>query len=548
MVNARTDVKGPSNRLFYGDNLDIMRRYLKDEKVDFVYLDPPFNSQQDYNVLFQERDGSRSASQILAFEDTWHWNQESERTYHMMVETGGRLADALQAFRAYLGETDMMAYISMMAPRLVELRRVMKRSASLILHCDPTSSHYLKILLDSIFGPENFRNEIIWQRTTAKALMTRNLPTNHDVLLCYSKCGERKWHSDAAFAPYDLDNLDTKTLSKYTQVDENGRLYHLDNLTNPNQDRPNLTYDFLGVRRVWRWTRERMQAAYEAGLVVQPRPGAVPRLKRYLDEQRGKPLGDVWTDIPPLNSQARERLGYPTQKPEALLERLLALCTDSGDVVLDPFCGCGTAVAVAQKMERRWVGIDITHLAFNLIKYRLSDAFGADVRYEVKGEPVSLPDAERLAEEDRYQFQLWALGKVHARPAELKKGADRGIDGRLLFHTDGRRTHQIIFSVKSGKLKGHELRDLRGAVDREKADIGVLITLQAPSKKMQIEADAGGFFKSPWSAHPRLQILTVAQLLAGKQVNMPPRRQVDATFRKAPRVTRKGYKAGKLFG
>lgn len=364
------------NMLYYGDNLDVLRRHVADESVDLVYLDPPFQSSRDYNVLFERKDGTEAAAQIQAFEDTWRWDMAAARALDEMVRRGGHVAETLLALQRILGESDMMAYLAMMAPRLIEMRRALKDSGTLWLHCDPTASHYLKLILDAIFGPEHFRNEIVWERTMAKALMTKRLPSNHDLLLVYQKTPDASWNNNKAFVPYDLENLDEKTQKKYTHRDSDGRRYHLDNLLNPNKNRPNLDYEFLGIRRVWRWTQSRMQQAYDAGLVVQPRPGAVPRYKRYLDEQRGKPLADVWSDIPPLNSQARERLGYPTQKPLQLLERVIALGTNEGDVVLDPFCGCGTTVAAAEKLKRRWIGIDITHLAVNLMKHRLHDAFG----------------------------------------------------------------------------------------------------------------------------------------------------------------------------
>ena len=405
--------------------------------MDLVYLDPPFNSAQDYNVLFKEQSGDRAAAQIKAFEDTWRWDLGAEAAYKEIVEAGGQASIVMQAFRSFLGESDMMAYLAMMAPRLVELRRVLKSTGSIYLHCDPTASHYLKILLDAVFRPENFRNEIIWLRSMAKGLSSVRLPTNHDVILAYQASDGATWNADALFQPYDLEELDDKTDEKYSLHDPDGRRYQLTSLINPNPDRPNLTYEFLGVTRVWRWTRERMKAAYDAGSVVQPSPGAVPRFKRYLDAQRGKPISDVWTDIPPINARAAERLGYPTQKPEALLERIILASSNKGDVVLDPFCGCGTTIAAAQKLGRFWIGIDITHLAISLMKHRLQDAFGDGAKYKVIGEPVSLPDAEELAQQDPYQFQWWALGLVHARPTEQKKGADKGIDGRIYFHDEG---------------------------------------------------------------------------------------------------------------
>lgn len=530
------------NCLYYGDNLDILRRYIKDETVDLVYLDPPFKSNQDYNVLFAEKNGSMAAAQIKAFEDTWRWDQGSARAFEEVVEAGGQAAQVMLAFRTFLGENDMLAYLSMMAPRLVELRRVLKPTGSIYLHCDPAASHYLKLLMDAVFRPQHFRNEIIWQRTPAKGLMTRQLPTNHDVILSYQKAEGATWNVQETFRPYDPDDLDAKTAQKYSHRAPDGRLYRLDNLINPNPNRPNLTYEFLGVKKVWRWTKDRMEAAYKAGLIVQTKPGTVPQLKRYLDEQRGKPLGDVWTDIPPINSQAKERLGYPTQKPEALLERIIKNSSNQVDIVLDPFCGCGTAVAVAHRLKRKWIGIDITHLAITLIRHRLKDAYGAGIEktYKVVGEPVSLPDARTLAKQDPYQFQWWTLGLVGARPVEQKKGSDKGIDGRLYFHdeAEGGKTKQIIFSVKSGGVTVKDVRDLRGVIEREKAEIGVLITLEEMTKPMRSEAATAGFYESPgWKKkYPRLQILTVGQLLEGKGVAYPPSQQVNVTFKKAPKV------------
>lgn len=524
------------NTLYYGDNLDIMRRYLADESVDLVYLDPPFNSNQNYNVLFKEQDGAKAASQIRAFEDTWSWDQEDEQVFTDLVTAGGKVADVMQAFRTFLGACDMLAYLTMMAPRLVELRRVMKPTASIYLHCDPSASHYLKLLMDAVFGPVCFRNEIIWNRTSSKSLMTRRLPANHDVILCYQRADGATWNMEAAFKRYDPANLPEKTRTKYCHRDPDGRIYRLDSLINPNPDRPNLTYEFLGVNRVWRWTKERMQDAYDSGLVVQTKPETVPQLKRYLDEQEGIPLSDVWADIPPLNSQAAERLGYPTQKPEALLERIISTSSNPGDVVLDPFCGCGTTIAAAQKRGRAWIGIDVTHLAITLMKQRLVDAFGSRVEFQVVGEPVSIPDAQALADSDPYQFQWWALGLVGARPTEGKKGADRGIDGRIVFQGEAAgKFEQVLLSVKAGNTNVAHVRDLRGVLDREKAAIGVLITMQEPTKPMTTEAVTAGFHESKvWGKkYPRLQILTVADLLSGKTIDMPPRRHVDRTFKKA---------------
>ncbi len=529
------------NNLYYGDNLDVLRRYIPDQSVDLIYLDPPFNSRQDYNVLFAEKDGGRSASQITAFKDTWEWNEEAARSYEEVVEAGGRVAESMRAFRTLLGGSDMLAYLAMMAPRLVELRRVLKESGSIYLHCDPTASHYLKLLIDGVFSAQFFKNEIIWRRGTPKGHAFTRFASSHDTILFSSKSPVTIWNHDSVFKSYVLDDLDEKTDAKYSTRDADGRRYQLTSLLNPNHNRPNLEYEFMGVTRTWRWTRKRMEAAAEEGLIVQPKPGGVPRFKRYLDEQKGKPMGDIWEDIPPINSQAQERLGYPTQKPEALLERILRASSNEGDVILDPFCGCGTTVQVAQKLNRRWIGIDITHLAIGLIKYRLDNSFGPEIRntYKVTGEPTDIAGAQRLADENKYQFQNWALGLCGARrEGEIKKGADRGIDGRLYFHDDNSgNSKQIIFSVKGGHHVGvSEVRDLIGVLQREKAEIGVYISFEESTKPMQREAAEAGFYTSrDGSKYPRLQLLTIKELQERTKNVQRPLHVRDVTFKAAPK-------------
>src|SRR5438132_4002939 len=452
----------------------------------------------------------------------------------------------MEAFHSFLRNSPMMAYLAMMAPRLVELHRVLKESGSLYLHCDPTASSYLRLLLDGIFGAENLRNEVIWKRTIAKGLTSKRLPRNHDIILSYQKTNDAFWNEDEIFQPYDETNLDEKTAGKYCHRDENGRLYRLDSLINPNPNRPNLTYEFLGVTRVWRWTKERMQRAYEAGLVVQTKAGTVPQGKRYLDKQRGRPLDDVWADIPPLNSQAIERLGYPTQKPLALLERIITLATNPGDTVLDPFCGCGTTIHAAQKLGRRWIGIDVTYLAINLIKRRLKDAFGEEIAFEEKGQPTDFESAKRLAELDKFQCQHWALSLIGARPLKEGegKGADRGVDGLRYYYETERKDIQgrvkqeplppsepvhrekIIVQVKGGGVNRGDMATLLGDVENQKAAGGVLITLEKPSKQMRTEAaDAGRYTSKLWhdKDYPRIQILTVEGLLDGTEcIDAPP--------------------------
>lgn len=282
--------------------------------------------------------------------------------------------------------------------------------------------------------------------------------------------------------------------------------------------------------------QQKLDALDKEGLIHWPAKGKVPGFKRYLNEDAGVPIVDVITDIDPIPAMSAERLGYPTQKPEALLERIITASSNQGDTVLDPFCGCGTAIAVAQRLNRKWIGIDITHLAIGLIKSRLRDAFGDEVSktYQVIGEPTSLPDARELAKEDPYQFQWWSLGLVGARPTEQKKGADQGVDGRLYFHDEENgKTKQIILSVKSGHVNVSHLRDLLGVIDREKAQIGVLLCLEDVTKPMRTEAAGAGFYKTQWGNHPRLQILTIAELLDGKRIDYPP--TLNVTHKRAPR-------------
>ncbi|MCB9183260.1 MAG: restriction endonuclease [Flavobacteriales bacterium] len=531
--------------LYYGDNLGVMREHLKDASVDLIYLDPPFNSKRDYNVLFKSPKGEAAEAQITAFEDTWHWNMQAEREFEeLMHQPNTDVAELMRALRSFLGENDMMAYLTAMAIRLLEMHRVLKNTGSLYLHCDPTASHYLKIVLDGVFGNENFRNEIIWMRAMAKGLTTRALPNNHDTLLCYQRSEESTWHDELMFEAYDEDDLDEKTEAKYSQVDEDGRRYQLTSLINPNSNRPNLTYEFLGITKVWRWTRERMQEAYANGLVVQTAEGNVPRYKRYLDEQRGKPIADVWTDIPPINSQAQERLGYPTQKPLALLERIIQASSNEGDVVLDPFCGCGTAVDAAQKLKRDWIGIDITHLAVSLIEKRMKDRYGAGLKFEVVGTPKDLEAARDLAQRNRYQFQWWATSLVNAQPYQAKKkGPDSGIDGVKYFHdVDEDGLKKILVSVKSGKLKADDVRAFNHVREREKAEIGLFITLSKPTAGMVSDAAAAGFYTYADRSErkvPRMQILTIEDLLSGKKRAEHPDQRPDVNFKKAKRETGK---------
>jgi site-specific DNA-methyltransferase (adenine-specific) len=572
--------------LYYGDNFDILKRYLKDESVDLVYLDPPFNSAQNYNAFFHEKDGTDAASQIRAFEDTWHWDIETKKAYDAVTGQPGKVSDVMQAFYTFLGGNDMMAYLTMMSSRLVELRRVLKPTGSLYLHCDPTASHYLKLLLDAVMGAENYRNEISWKRSQPKSHTTINFSNCRDIILRYTKTQDAVFNK--VFGKHDPDYIE----KFYRFKDPDGRRYRLGDITNPNKNRPNLTYEFLGVKRVWRWTKDRMQKAYEQGLIYQSKPGSVPQEKRYLDEMEGQPLSDDWADIEHLHGANAEALGYPTQKPVALLERIILASTNPGGLVLDPFCGCGTTIDAAEKNGRDWIGIDVTQLAISLIKNRLQDTYGHRLKFmtgataspspprsggegrgevaqiksphpasghplpamrgegekisvvRIIGEPTTPNEAATLAEDDKYQFQWWALGLVGARPVEQKKGADHGIDGKILFRDDPKaaKPEQIIIQVKGGKTGVKDVRDLRGVLDREKAAIGILISLQPATGPMETEAASAGFYehKTNRQKFPRLQLRTVKELMEGKGIERPSTvAATDETFKKAPESKKK---------
>ncbi|HLF71808.1 MAG TPA: DNA methyltransferase [Dehalococcoidia bacterium] len=513
-----------TNVLYFGDNLEILRDYIPDESVDLIYLDPPFNSNRSYNVLFKETSSEASQAQIEAFEDTWHWGKVAQNTFEDMALRGADdTARLLKAMVDALGHNDVTAYLTMMAVRLVELKRVLKTTGSLYLHCDPSASHYLKTLMDSIFGPQNFRNEIIWKRSSAhsdSAQGAKHFGRVSDTILFYSKSASNKWSQQ--YAEYDPDYV----ASNYKRRDADGRLYRIDNIQGPGgAAKGNPRYEFLGVTRYWRYSRERMHELYEQGRIIQTRPGAVPQYKRYLDEMPGLPIQNIWTDIPIINNRSKELLGYPTQKPLALLERIISTSSDEGDIVLDPFCGCGTAVHAAQKLGRKWIGIDITHLAIGLVRRRMEDAF-AGLNIEVVGEPVDLSGAQELAANDPYQFQWWAIDRIDAQPVgDKKKGMDRGIDGIIPFLESRTDRKRVIVSVKGGGISSKDMRDLIGVLEREGEPIGVLVTLRPPTREMQLEAVKAGHYESSLMGrkYPRIQILTIADILNGKKVEMPPR-------------------------
>jgi site-specific DNA-methyltransferase (adenine-specific) len=479
----RTIAYTVSNALYYGDNLAVLRRHLQDASVDLVYLDPPFQSGRDYSLSFESRahDSDPEGAAPRAFTDTWRWGHEAEGSYAEVARAGGRVATTMQALRAILGESDIMAYLCMMAPRLVELRRVLKASGSLYLHCDPTASHYLKVLLDGIFGPACFRNEVIWRyrRWPAKA---RRFQRMHDVLLFYTASRERAHTFNTLYGYEKLAESTLKTFGTRKQ-----------------------RADFSSGHR-------------KPGLEAGETQG--PPLSDFWDldgpDGRGPPLSDAW-EIGVIAAIGRERTGYPTQKPETLLERIIRSSSNEGDLVLDPFCGCGTAIAVAERLRRRWAGIDVTHLALNLVRERMKTA-----AFEVHGEPIDLPGVRQLAADDPLQFQWWILGRVGARPVARTKGADSGVDGELVFSSSHAPSGgRVAIAVSAGRHGSARVRELRALLSRDEASIGVLLTLEEPTAAMRAEAARAGLYESTTGRHPRIQILTAEAILRGRRVDHP---------------------------
>lgn len=513
------------NKLFYGDNLEVLREHVPSKSIDLVYLDPPFNSNRSFNVIFgRNSTGGDVAAQIQAFDDTWRWTPVTDGQYERYALTGelpSRVAESLTAFRTLLGENDAMAYLVNMAPRLVELHRVLKPTGSLYLHCDPTMSHYLKVLLDAIFGAQLFRGEITWLRTTTHSDAKRWSP-NADIILYYGKTTTVTWN------PMYVPHSEAYRASKYRNDDGDGRgLYQLGDITSPNP-RPNLTYEWKGHKpppNGWRYSRKTMEELDKDGRIWYPdSKDKRPRLKRYLADLEGTVVGNVWTDIPPINSQAAERLGYQTQKPLALLERIVTASSNPGGVVLDPFCGCGTAVDAAQNLGRQWAGIDITFIAVDLIEKRLQDRYpGIQGTYETFGIPRDMGAAQALFERSPFDFERWAVSRLNAQPNEKQVG-DKGVDGVARFYLDKKTIGKVLVSVKGGKHIGPSfVRDLIGTVDTQKAQMGVLITMATPPRGLIDAADHGGVYTWPVNGQtfPRIQVITVADLLAGKRPRMP---------------------------
>ncbi|WP_420143870.1 site-specific DNA-methyltransferase [Sphingobium sp.] len=547
------------NRLYYGDNLDILRDHVADGSIDLVYLDPPFNSNASYNILFRSPAGTGADASIEAFDDTWSWGPAAAGAM-MDITAGGnhKLHVLMQAMRTAIGENAMMAYLAMMAVRLQELHRVLKPAGSLYLHCDPTASHYLKLVLDAVFGAENFRNEIIWKRTSGHSSAHRWGPT-HDCLLFYAKGKDPIWNQ--VVQAHEEQHI----ASKYGASDEHGNFTAADltgaGIRSGDSGQPWRGFNPTILGRHWavprkipaslidieRWskysTQEKLDLLDKAKLIYWPKKeGGFPRFKRHLTS--GIPIQSVITDIPPLNSQAQERLGYPTQKPRALLERIISASSNPGDIILDPFCGCGTAVDAAQKLGRRWVGIDITHLAIGLIEKRLREGYGSDARFETIGSPRDLASAQRLAQDDPHQFQHWITLRLGGWPwMGGKKGGDKGVDGYFYYVGAGGQTETGVISVKAGhNVNPAMVRDLGRVMQRDGHRLGLFVCATPPTRGMDQEADSHGLVQTEFGRFPALQIFTLAELFTDRHPRLPT---LVSPNRKAPRVeTRRSHQPG----
>lgn len=523
-------------KLYFGDNLDMLRDHVKDQSVDLIYLDPPFNSKAQYNVLFKSPAGVAADAQLEAFQDSWQWGPAAQSAFAETMAMGGDAARILDALRVSLGHTDMMAYLAMMTVRILELYRTLRNNGSLYLHCDPTASHYLKVVLDAVFGPSAYTNEIIWKRSDAHndgKQGAKHFGRIHDVLLYYRKGQGAPFN--AQYMPLPISTIE----KWYRHIEEGtGRRYNKADVTGPGgAAKGNPFYEWNGISRHWRYSRANMERLHEEGRLVYSASGMTYQ-KRYLDESKGVPCQDLWDDVPMLRgiNGSKERMGYPTQKPLALLQRIIATSSNPGDVILDPFCGCGTTIHAAQALGREWIGIDVTHHAVTVIEERMTAAFPG-VILNVEGRPRDLGGARDLARRNKYQFQWWAnwlFGVDQYR--ERRKGADKGIDGEIFFLNGPLGVGRIIISVKGGDHVGVEaVRDLRGVLEREKAELGVLVTLADHTRPMIVEAAAAGYVQTAHGQFPRLQLVAIGDLFA----NIRPRLPVRAPFEELRATTPK---------
>ena len=564
-----------TNKLYYGDNLEVLREHIADESVDLIYLDPPFNSNASYSILFKSPEGKGADAQIEAFTDTWTWGPSADAALMDITTSGNHaLHTLMQAMKTAIGTNAMMAYLSMMAVRLVELHRVLKPTGSLYLHCDPTASHYLKLVLDAVFGPDRFVNEISWRRTTSKAdhaQGAKHFPRVRDILLRYAKTGDFTFHQP--FGEYGEQYLSTK----YRHAESDGRKFRLSDLTAAKPG-GQTTYEWRVKRpiggaweadldgeyanpvegweyravtpykgRIWVYNEEKMREVAQQGRLRYTSTG-FPEYKRYIDEMPGVPISDDWDDIRPINSQAQERLGYPTQKPVALLERIIAASSNPGDAVLDPFCGCGTAIDAAQKLGRHWIGIDVTHLAIGLVEKRLNEAYnsGGQIKavWDTIGVPKDLASAQKLAAEKPHDFQNWICLQLGGWPwMGGKKGGDKGVDGYFYYVGEGGQTETGVISVKAGQnINPSMVRDLGDVMTTGGHKLGLFVTAALPTRGIEEHAASKGLIETEFGRFPALQIFTLAELFQDRRPKLP---HLVSPNRKAPRVeTRVSHQKG----
>lgn len=538
-VLRNTKSEANPNKLYYGDNLEILRRYIKDETVDLCYIDPPFNSKRNYNQIYNNI-GKEDKAQAQAFVDTWTWDNDAEKGYSEISSNyNGHFTkqsiELISGLEKVLGKGSLLSYLVHMTLRVAEIYRVLKQSGSFYLHCDPSASHYLKIILDSIFCARKglYQNEITWQRTNAHndAKQGRKAFGNvADIILFYTKSETNTFEQQ--YLPHNIEY----TTSFYKYQDKDGRRYRLGDLTAPGgEEKGNPFYEFLGIKRYWRYKEERMHKLYKEGRIIQTKPGNVPQYKRYLDESKGVAVQNIWTDIKPLQAGQKEKLGYPTQKPETLLERIILTSSKEGDTILDAYCGCGTSVAVAERLNRKWIGMDITYQSISLILKRLEEHFGiATIKnITLNGVPQDFESAEFLAnkqdDKTRKEFEKWAILTYSNNRAIIneKKGGDGGIDGTaflLDFNGKTEKMHkQILFSVKSNKsLSPSVIRELNGTIEREGAAMGILLTLY-PMNNLIKEGKKYGLYNNSLLAqtYPKIQVVSVEEILSGKTMKIP---------------------------
>ena len=524
--------------LYYGDCLDWMREW-PSESVDLIYLDPPFNSNADYNIIFGT--GNGTPAQVRGFNDTWRWDEAAaDRVNRFENAVAHPLHNATVALKRLLGDSGMLAYLTYMGERIVEMRRLLKPNATIYLHCDPTASHYLKMLLDAVFGARRFRNELIWKRTSSHSHAKRYGPI-HDVILVYGLGENPSWNQ--IYESHDPQYLD----KHYRHKDDHDRRYRIGDLTGAGTRKGESGLPWRGIDptargRHWAvpgsdslpdWVNvdddyddlsihQRLDLLDGNDLIHWPPGGAMPAFKRYLATTHGRLTQDVIVDIPPIGSRAKERLGYPTQKPVALLRRIISVSSNPGDLVLDPFCGCGTTVIAAHELERRWIGVDISATAIDIIQERRLKPLG--IATDTFGIPQDLASARKLAADKPFDFEAWAVTRISGLAPNERKTGDAGVDGRGMLldkPTDGD-SKLVLAQVKGGGFQIGQLRDFLHVIERDDAVCGVFITVD-PVTSGQARAEARGLGDTSVGSgrYPRAQLWSIADWFEGRRPHLP---------------------------